>query len=82
LTAQLPFDRAAGPIALWTGGYEGLSPLHMAAGVPPPIKVAAPRGGAPRSIRRSSRVEKEVTTSKLFRSTGNISRTSENILEI
>jgi hypothetical protein len=44
-----------------------------------PIKVAAPWGGAPRSIRRSCPVEKEVTTSKLFRTTGNISRTSEKI---
>jgi hypothetical protein len=53
----------------------------MAVGVPPPIKAAAPWDGVPRSIRRSSLVEEEVTTSKLFRSTGNISRTPENIYE-
>jgi hypothetical protein len=42
LTAQPPFDRAVGPIALWASGCKGLPPLHMAVGVPPSIKAAAP----------------------------------------
>jgi hypothetical protein len=82
LTAQPPFDRAAGPTVLWASGCEGLPPLHMAVGVSAPIKTAATQGVAPRSIRRSSPVETEVTTFELFHSTGNISKTSENILEI
>jgi hypothetical protein len=60
-----------------TGGYGGwYTPLH--------IKAAAPRLRFATTLKRSRNipVEKEVTTTELFRTTGNITTTSEKILKI
>jgi hypothetical protein len=45
LTAQPPFDRAAGRTTHSTGGCEGLQPFYMAVGPPTPYKMQQHPGG-------------------------------------